>query len=194
MRVQYPITRREPEHSWRGNTMKHHSPLKPKAFKHVRLSWHILAYAGLTTTQIAMYAALLSFRGRAGIFASHETLGKRAGCSRRTAIRTLAELEAIGLFTIAHRAINGLRTSNLYIMQDDILAEKLAVKYLKTNSPRCAKNDTPLTVPKTTQDIYLNQITATSLHEDPPQNIIPITTKYRLPRMKPLHSRKQEQG
>jgi biotin operon repressor len=172
---------------------QNYSYLKKKNPKCVKVLWHIVAHANLTPIQGWVYTILKSFSGKLGIYASLQTIATRANCSRRAAFTAIQALRDKDVVTIHARSIRGNRTSNLYVLIDEALAEKLAKKHLIPAPPVVQQLHSAYSAP-VAQELYLNQ-NSDSLHEDPPQNIIPISgVKYKLPRMKPLHSRKQEQG
>lgn len=173
-----------------------HSPLKQKQHKHIRIFWHVAIHANLSLAEIGMLTILKSFHGKLNIIASHDTIAKRAGVSRSTAIRLLEKLHKAGLFKKVRRAIRGNTTSNIYLMQDDLLTSKLAQKYLKKHQNHSVTDDTMLSVSPVTQELSNNsysisdakipsRISHCQLHP-----FLPIgMTQYRLPRMKPVHSR-----
>lgn len=174
-----------------------HPPLHKKQHKHIRIFWHVVVHAKLSLAEIGMLTILKSFHGKLNIIASHDTIAKRAGVSRSTAIRLLEKLHKAGMFKKVRRAIRGNTTSNIYLMEDDLETAKLAQKHLKKPKIHSVTDDTMLSVSPVTQELSNNSYS--NLTEKTPSRISPCQlhpflpkgiTHYRLPRIKPIHSRR----
>lgn len=84
------------------------------------LSRAIERIVGFTTPQVALLGKLAAMADVNGTcWPSHELLAERLGCSRRTIIRTMAQLEKMGWVSRQrrHRA-DGSRTSDLITVHD----------------------------------------------------------------------------
>lgn len=84
------------------------------------LSRAVERIVGLTTPQVALLGKLCAMADAKGVcWPSHELLAERLGCSERTVIRTMAQLEKMGWVTRQrrHRA-DGSRTTNLITVHD----------------------------------------------------------------------------
>jgi DNA-binding transcriptional MocR family regulator len=84
------------------------------------LSRAVERIVGLTTPQVALLGKLCAMADAKGTcWPSHERLAELMGCSRRTIIRTMAQLEKMGWVTRQrrHRA-DGSRTTDLITVHD----------------------------------------------------------------------------
>lgn len=75
----------------------------------------------LRPTELAVYVALCAFADgkNRSCFPSYATLARRAGCSRRTAIRAVSGLEKLGLvIKQEQRSVKGDPTANLYVLTE----------------------------------------------------------------------------
>ena len=92
----------------------------------------------LRPTELAVYVALCAFADgkNRSCFPSYATLARRAGCSRRTAIRAVSGLEKLGLvIKQEQRSVKGDPTANLYVLTEQRTLEDRGTVFREPEVP-----------------------------------------------------------
>lgn len=110
------------------------SPLKPKSGpKSIKLYFRVIRQTGISMAGLGFLAVMKTFRGELGIIPSAETMAQMAGVNRKTVFTYLKELKALGLVKVVSRYLDGKRTSNCYLIEDEQMAVKLAINSLSSS-------------------------------------------------------------
>lgn len=104
------------------------SPLKAKTGpKSIKLYWRVIRAKLVSMGALGFLAVMKTFGGKLGIIPRVETLAAAAGINRKTVFKYLGELKEAGLIKVVHRTSRGQTTSSCYLLEDEKLAEKLAL-------------------------------------------------------------------
>lgn len=101
---------------WYAMTDDNHSGVRADAYFAIIPEW--VLDAGVSPSAVVVYLTLARYANRQtrSCYPSKETLSEKSGLSANTVSRCLSELRDIGAITSRRRNVNGVPTSNIYIL------------------------------------------------------------------------------